>query len=162
MPYPQNQNYRSGGYQGGGYQNGGYRKKDENLVPCPDFKLYSDPVNKVRERKLYEETAKEIAKSFKDITKTRLRRFFDEAKSIARKPGFSENYSSEEASIVLLKSKVSYMIGRETGNREENGLRNLKKFFDIGIAQVHDAQSYKDFVTLFEAVYGYFYEEARD
>ena len=63
---------------------------------------------------------------------------------------------------MLLKSKISYMIGRTNNRKEKNALNNLKAFFDIGLKQVHDAAAYHVFVTLFEAVYGFFYEEAHD
>lgn len=135
--------------------------KGHELPSCPDFNLYEDPANRIVGKALYGETAEKIAESFKTISKTRLRRFFDEVKAISRKPGFIENFDKEEAEIILLKSKVAYMIGRASV-KEKAGLKNLKVFFDKGLKQVNDGASYMVFMTLFEAAYGYFYETAED
>lgn len=130
--------------------------------PCPEFSLYADKAEKIVDRNLYDATARAIAESFLGISQTRLRRFFDEVKSIARHPGFRSDFAREEASIMLLKSKISYMIGRASNDRDERAsLNNLKRFFDIGLKQVDSADSYLVFVTLFEAVYGFFYEKSR-
>ena len=130
--------------------------------PCQNFKLYADKTKGIVGKDLYDATAKAIADSLLGISQTRLRRFFDEVKSIARHPGFKTDFVKEEASISLLKSKISYMIGRARNDRddkENESLNNLKKFFEIGLQQVDSADSYLVFVTLFEAVYGFFYEK---
>lgn len=138
------------------------RKVPEN-PPCPDFSLYSDKYNKIVGVDLFDSKAKDIAASFKGISQTRLRRFFDEVKSISRRPDLEKNFEKEKAYIMLLKSRVSYMIGRAgSDSRDEKaGLINLKEFFDTGLKQVDSAESYLVFVTLFEAVYGFFYETSR-
>lgn len=128
---------------------------------CPQFFLYKEGTKTV-DRNLYDKTAQDIAKSLSGISKTRLRRFFDEVKKLSNNPCLDTNFEKEEASIMLLKSKISYMIGRTNNRKEKNALNNLKAFFDIGLKQVHDAAAYHVFVTLFEAVYGFFYEEAYD
>lgn len=135
----------------------------KNYPPCPDFKLYADKSNGIVGKDLYDTTAKAIAESLLGITQTRLRRFFDAVKSISRHPGFRTDFAKEEASIALLKSKIAYMIGRARNDRDEKereSLNNLKKFFEIGLQQVDSADSYLVFVTLFEAVYGFFYEKS--
>lgn len=150
-PNPKGNNY---GYKN---QTGGIVRKDELKVPpCPEFSLCDE--NKIVNRDLYTKTAKAIAESLKEISQTRLRRFFDEVKTISRRPRFKEEYKKNEASIMLLESKIAYMIGRSTIKAEKDSLNNLKKFFEIGLKQVHDADSFIVFVTLFEAVYGFFYE----
>lgn len=146
----------------GSFNKNANRNGQEN-PPCPDFSLYSDKYNKIVGVDLFDSKAKDIAASFKGISQTRLRRFFDEVKSISRRPDLEKNFEKEKAYIMLLKSRVSYMIGRAgTDSRDEKaGLINLKKFFDTGLKQVDSADSYLVFVTLFEAVYGFFYETSR-
>lgn len=143
------------------YNNQGGGRPDA-YPPCPEFKLYADKSKEIVGKDLYDTTAKAIADSLLGISQTRLRRFFDEVKSIARHPGFKTDFAKEEASIALLKSKIAYMIGRASNDRDEKAsLNNLKRFFDIGLNQVDSAASYLVFVTLFEAVYGFFYEKSR-
>ncbi len=139
----------------------GNNHNDYTQPKCPIFKLYSDEKNRIIDKELFAGTAEKIAESLSGITSTRLRRFFDEVKSISRRPDFKTDFDKELAYIMLLKSKISYMIGRarQEGKREQAGLQNLKSFFMIGLEQVKDAESYLVFVTLFEAVYGFFYEK---
>lgn len=133
---------------------------DRSLPQCPKFKLYSDEKDRIIDKELFDRTAKEIANSFKGISPTKFRRFFDEVKSISRRPDFKVSFD-KDMSHILLKSKISYMIGRAVKDnaKEVPALRNLQYFINQGLKQSIDAESYLVFVLLFEAVYGFYYEK---
>lgn len=151
-------------------RNGNDRRSGGNYGPKPyvappavqEFRLYKHvDGRKVVDADLFDKKAKEIASTFEGISSTRMRRFFDSVKVISRKPDFESRFDEIALpEIKLLKSKCAYMVGRIDGD-EKKKLRNLKEFISNGIDQVNCAKDYQVFVSVFEAVYGFFYETAK-
>lgn len=143
---------------------GGKNKAKLYVVPpvVRNFKLYKyENGLEVVDADLFDKQAKAIATTFSGISSTRMRRFFDSVKVISRKPDFeSRFYEASLPAIKLLKSKCAYMVGRTDG-KERNDLKNLKEFISNGVDQVTCAKDYQVFVSVFEAVYGFFYETAK-
>lgn len=145
---------------GAAYKGGNYGAKHDVASPAVlNFKLYKDEGDRrVVDADLFDKQAKAIATTFSGISSTRMRRFFDSVKVISRKPDFESRF--DEASlpeIRLLKSKCAYMVGRADGKEREK-LKNLKEFISNGVDQVKCAKDYQVFVSVFEAVYGFFYD----
>lgn len=162
MSYQSNPNWNNP-RNGSAYRGGNYGSKPDVVLPAVlKFRLYKDKDGrKVIDADLFDKKAKEIATTFSGISSTRMRRFFDSVKVISRKPDFKSRF--EDASlpeIKLLKSKCAYMVGRADGKEREK-LKNLKEFISNGVDQVTCAEDYQVFVSVFEAVYGFFYETAK-
>ncbi|MDR1636741.1 MAG: type III-A CRISPR-associated protein Csm2 [Treponema sp.] len=115
---------------------------------------------------LFEETARKIAESFfRDkyvcVTKTQIRRLFDEVKRFVQLLDISEEqWEAQKPYIRMISSKASYSIARAIEkNRDAEGVyKNLRDFITQGIKQVHDADDFRVFAALFEAAYGFYYE----
>ena len=121
---------------------------------------------------LFDGIAKDIAKSFvgKDrsnrpcgVGRTQMRRLYDEVKRFEQNlDGTQETWNKHYPYIRMIKSKLSYNITRA---KEKNrdcavGYDNLSRFITDGIKQVNNENDYLIFVALFEAVYGFYYEES--
>ena len=116
---------------------------------------------------LFDTKAKEIASSFigKDqygkicgLTSSQLRKIFDEVKR------FEGNFSSDKEAdwikkkpyVKMIKSKVAYTIAR---NGAKKGVwKNFEYFISSCIDKVESEKDYHVFLSLFEAVYGFYYE----
>ena len=166
------QNNRQGGgsYQGSGNRNYNDRPQTEK-IPLPVFEYY-EADNQTINPKLFDETAKKLAESLKGVTGTQLRRIFDEVKrfeQLLETSGDNEEqkWKEQEAYIRMIKSKVSYSTTRATEQAKKQkkfddigGYENLSKFVASGIDKVKKPKDFKIFVSLFEAVYGFYYEIA--
>ncbi|MFW5995284.1 MAG: type III-A CRISPR-associated protein Csm2 [Spirochaetia bacterium] len=135
-----------------------------------DFRLKTDD-GRVPED-LYDRDAERIAGALvepvggnrvKGVSRHRLRRLFDEVKRIQRRLQFTTEqdrdatWSAVLPLVKLLKSKVAYVAARaERGEQEYYDA--LKIFFTVGIDQIFTAEDFERFATLFEAVYGFYYE----
>lgn len=120
---------------------------------------------------LFDSKAKEIASSFigKDqygkncgLTSSQLRKIFDEVKRF--EGNFGSNKESEwvkkKPYIKMIKSKVAYTIAR---NGAKKGVwKNFEYFISSCIDKVESEKDYHVFLSLFEAVYGFYYELAID
>ena len=116
---------------------------------------------------LFDSKAKEIAASFKDdhnngVTSTQLRRIFDEVKRFEQILSTGENqWDKQLPYIKMIKSKVAYSVARAIKNKQsEAAYKNLEKFINDAIGLVEKKEDFRIFVSLFEAVYGYYYELA--
>lgn len=120
---------------------------------------------------LFDKTAESIAESFtgKDnrgnvfgVSKTQLRRLFDEVKRFEQNlDGSPETWKKHYPYIRMIKSKVSYNVARaiEKSRFEVDVYKKLSAFITEGINLVKTEDDYRVFVTLFEAVYGFYYEK---
>lgn len=119
---------------------------------------------------LYDATAKGIAERFVDgkatVSKHQLRRLYDDVKRIKRRLDNQQASDSESAwefalpEIKLMKSKIAYVAARASAQdrKATAQYQAFKQFVDQGIDQSNDPKSFNTFVTLFEAVYGFYYE----
>lgn len=121
---------------------------------------------------LFDETAKNIAKTFsgKDrygkkvgVSSTQIRRIFDEVKRFDQLIGTSaEQWDKQLPYIKMIKSKVCYTVARavKTKPSEKEVYQNLAAFIADGVDTIKTKEDYHVFVSLFEAVYGFYYEAA--
>lgn len=149
--------------------NNDYNRGQQNKgVPAPkavQYKLMEGgniPVS------LFDTTAKSIAESFVktdekgskgQISATQLRRLFDEVKRYERILESGGDWNSQKPYIKMIKSKVAYTVARAKSRNSKAAAYygNLESFISTGIDQVNDEKQYHILVTLFEAVYGYYY-----
>lgn len=128
---------------------------------------------------LFNEFAEKIAKSFAlispnpknlrrdGVTSTQVRRLFDEIKRYERiiKDDDQKSWNEQYPYIKMMKSKVHYTVAR--AKKRANSITqkcydNLSDFISEGIDLIKDANDYHVFVSLFEAVYGFYYENRPD
>jgi CRISPR-associated protein Csm2 len=116
---------------------------------------------------LFDKKAEEMAESFKGVTGTQLRRLFDEVKRFEKiLDAFPEQWDKQEPYIRMIKSKSSYTVARAAAKlpkydtQTKGAYDNLRAFIAEGIDTVKEAKDYQIFASLFEAVYGYYYEKA--
>lgn len=148
-------------------QKGAYYEK---TFTVPEFHLYKDRDKHIVDRNLYDGVALNIAKAFFGISKTSLRNFYNDVKEIAKKPNLKSDFDMIVPSVMLLKSKVSYKIGRVKSRDEKgddlSGLLELRKFINQGLSEVGDgadaADAFLVFTTLFEAVIGFHSEICKE
>jgi len=121
---------------------------------------------------LFDTVAKDYAKSFassssnKDgslrwegVTKTQLRRFFDEVKRFEQILPNS-TWQEQLPFIKMLKSKINYGVARVKSKGNSKGYDKFAEFITEGIDLIKKEKDYHTFVSLFEAVYGFYYETA--
>jgi CRISPR-associated protein Csm2 len=157
------QNNRGGNNYGDRHDN---REQPQALPPVKIDSFYKDAAKNPKDE-LFEKTAQEIAKSFYienvriGVSKTQLRRLFDEVKRFEQILEASEDqWEAQKPYIKMVNSKVSYSIARaiEKSRNAEGAYKNLKSFITQGINLVNDARDFHVFVSLFEAAYGFYYE----
>ncbi|AEF83656.1 putative crispr-associated protein, Csm2 family [Treponema primitia ZAS-2] len=156
---------RNGGYRGN--QDRGGQRNDLPPSPPPvkidsfyaDGKLLVD---------LFDETAEKIADSFlvkntrTAVSKTQLRRLFDEVKRFEQIIDVSpEQFSSQLPYIRMIRSKVTYLTARAIKDNFAAKVvyQNLSAFISDCIKLIKEAKDYHVFVSLFEAVYGFYWEK---
>jgi len=141
--------------------------------------FYSDVEKKKVRADLFDDTAKLIAGTLSEsiadptgerrpqkagVSSTQLRRLFDEVKSFERtlKTDNTQSWEKEYPYILMIKSKVAYTVARavKKSDRCEKYYHALQNFVNEGIGQIKEERDYHIFVTLFEAVYGFYYENA--
>lgn len=161
MAYNQN----NGNRNGGGFQR--REKVDLTFAPASvQFEFYTND-GKVSDN-LFEDISKNIAKTFigKDengkptnVSPTQLRKFFDEVKSYEKYFVSSNKSKWEEKKpyIKMLKSKIAYAVARKKVTK--GVYKNLEKFIFDCVNSVNEEKDYFVFLSLFEAVYGFYAEE---
>jgi CRISPR-associated protein Csm2 len=141
----------------GFYVNGGATSKDGSRIVRPE---------------LFDEEAKKIAGSFSSkndrgylegVGATQLRRIFDEVKRFDQLlQAGPEQWEKQLPYIKMVKSKIRYTVARATKNKSNLAkyYKNLADFIANGVDQIENRQDYEVFLALFEAVYGFYYENA--
>lgn len=111
------------------------------------------------------------AKKYKEVrngvTSTQIRRLFDEIKRYERLINDDDcsSWEKQYPYIKMIKSKVHYTVARSKKNgKREDAIYydNLSQFISEGIDLIKSAKDYHIFVSLFEAVYGFYYENRPD
>lgn len=131
---------------------------------------------------LFNEVAEKIAKSFatvekyetdrgtkenrSGITSTQLRRLFDEVKRYETliDDDSPESWKEQYPYIKMIRAKTRYTVARAKRRDAKNAkyYDNLSLFISEGIGLIQKAKDYHVFVSLFEAVYGFYYENRPD
>lgn len=161
-------------YSGG---NGGYSGRPQQ----PDLSEIKEPVKidsfykagtNIPKEDLFDKTALMVAESFVGknkkgfeigVSSTQLRRIFDEVKRYERVLlGTDAKWEEQFPYVKMIKSKVAYTVARASKTKpEEKGVyKNLEAFISSGINLIKAEKDYHTFVSLFEAVYGFYYEKA--
>ena len=100
------------------------------------------------------------------VTSTQLRKLFDEVKRYERLIINDEikNWDAQYPYIKMIKSKVHYATARAKKDKKNDAIYydNLCDFISGGIELIKSPQDYHVFVSLFEAVYGFYYEKRPD
>ncbi len=172
MGYQQNNNGSRGDF-GNRNSYGNKQFEDKSFIPQAIVvdSFYKDNGSTIKQE-LFDETASKIANSFIGqnrrgsdigITSTQLRRIFDEVKRFEQILSVSpDQWEVQYPYIRMIKSKVAYTVARAAKDKaDEAGLyKNLEKFISSCIDLVKTNKDYEVFVSLFEAVYGFYYEKA--
>ena len=144
--------------------------------------FYEQGTNKIRSD-LFNEFAERVAKSLavviensnnkgpkefrNGVSSTQLRRLFEEVKRYETliKDDDENSWNEYLPYIKMIKSKVHYTVARakrRCNERDDKYYDNLSFFISEGIELVNSVEEYHIFVSLFEAVYGYYYENRPD
>lgn len=129
--------------------------------------FYTDTEKKIIKPELFDTFAFKIAKSFIGknekgvVTSTQLRRLFDEVKRFEQMLIVKKDCEWAELIpyVKMIKSKTAYAVARAAKNKSAE-YKNLETFISSGIDQVKSEKDFHIFVSLFEAVYGFYYEFA--
>ncbi len=126
-----------------------------------DIKFYDESKNIQEE--LYNRIAEDIAETLasssgKKLSRTQLRRFFDEVKAIQRylnqfddKKRKKEEFRKKLPEVKMIKAKVTYARGRNKVTKE------FADFIEKSISLIKTPKDFEVFCKFFEAVYGFFY-----
>lgn len=102
-------------------------------------------------------------KPFKNgVSSTQIRKLFDEIKRYERLiiEDDLSSWDKQYPYIKMMKSKVSYSVARskKKHQRDAKYYDNLANFISEGIDLINTPKDYHVFVSLFEAVYGFYYQ----
>lgn len=165
-------NGNSGKHYGNSQGSKDYGKPDDSYVPeGVAVKTFYTSDGKTIEPNLFDSTAKKIAESFtgKDkgktigVTSTQLRRIFDEVKRFEQiLSADTQQWEKQLPYIKMIKSKVAYTVARaaKTKPAARKVYKNLDTFISSSIDLIKQENDYMAFLSLFEAVYGFYYEKA--
>jgi CRISPR type III-A-associated protein Csm2 len=112
------------------------------------------------------ETARNFGVFFangRNPSKTQLRGFYADAKTLENKMRGSgvvigsKAFKQHEYLIRMLKAKVAYVYGKETGKYVS---REFKRFIDTCIDAVQDERDFEAFMRLFESTVGFYFGRA--
>ena len=172
MGYQQNNNATKGEF-GNRNSYGNRQFEDKSFTPpAVPIKAFYKEDGKTIISDLFDNKAEEVSKSFlgrnkqgrdTGVTSTQLRRIFDEVKRFEQILSASpEQWDNQYPYIRMIKSKVAYTVARAAKDKaDEAGLyKNLEIFIGSCIDLVKSNKDYEIFVSLFEAVYGFYYEKA--
>ena len=160
-------NYNGNGSfsRGGGGQGYGQRPQIEYPLPVKIDRFYDDKGDVKKD--LFDKTALEVAKSLGSkevrlgVSSTQLRRFFDEVKRYDRLLSMqNQSWEKQKPYIRMLKSKIAYSVARVKKGSDKPYYKNLSEFVNSCIDCVEEKDDYHVFTSLFEAVYGFYYEIA--
>jgi len=124
--------------------------------------LFDDEANNIASSFVITEKDKDGRTFVYGVSKTQLRRLFDEVKRFEQNlNGESEVWQKHLPYIRMIKSKVSYNTSRakEKERKKEKVYNNLSDFITKGIDLIKKEEDYYVFLALFEAVYGFYYEK---
>jgi len=105
--------------------------------------------------------ANKYANAMKGLTSTQLRKFYSDLSSLEKQISEKSNeFTKLYPSILMLKSKVAYAVGKADKNTKR-GLEEFKEFMDYLVdtvsvnSQSAGVQSFSAVKTFFEAIVGY-------
>ncbi len=112
--------------------------------------------NNIYDYKMVTDEAEKTANILKNgkLTKTQLRKFFNEFKNYERQIDSNESFEKNKAFIYMIKSKAAY-----SSNKISNEFKN---FIYRAIKSINNYENFTDFMIFFESVYGFLKNELKD
>jgi len=109
-----------------------------------------------------EELLKKTAESLKRVSKTQMRKVFDEIKRFKFMLDANKKLGYCISSHFDAKTKISYLCKRKSDDSKNDAsyYANLKKLIFRLIDMCNSKKSYEAYVTFIEALYGFYYEIA--
>ena len=159
-------------HQSGGYGNRAAFEDKSELKKAVEITTFYKAGTRLPLPDLFDAKALEVAESFIGknkrgfdigVSSTQLRRLFDEVKRYEQVLSASDtSWEAQLPYIKMIKSKVAYTVARAAKQKpEEKGVyKNLETFISSSINLIQTENDYHVFVSLFEAVYGFYYEKA--
>lgn len=128
--------------------------------------FYVDERKRILEPEIFNSKAEEVAKKIRGVTKTQIRRVFDELKRLKRKV---EKTNSEEEFrrilpyILMERSRIAYTVTRAKKNAKKEDIESyneLKRLFDhnLTINNIKSQKDYINFCDFMEAIVAFHYE----
>lgn len=110
-----------------------------------------------------EELLTQIAKAIQNVSKSQMRKVFDEVKRHKFALEAGQKWEDIYPQVLMQKAKISYLCKRKSEDNkiDESYYNNLKKLIFQLADDCRSAESYKAYATFLEALYGYYYEIAR-
>ncbi len=121
--------------------------------------LYSDVAENIAKKMVYSFSAGKRDK-VNGVSRSQLRKLFDEFKRLQKILKEKDNWDELYPQVKLIKSKVAYAIARAKKNSRgvDKQYDELNKFLVSGINSIKTKKDFFVFCTLFEAVYGFYYQ----
>lgn len=110
-----------------------------------------------------EELLLNTAKALEEVSKSQMRKVFDEIKSFKFVLETGESWDKVYPLILMQKAKISYLCKRKSEDckRDAEYYKNLKKLIFNLIDMCNSREAYFAYATFMEALYGFYYEIAK-
>jgi len=124
-----------------------------------DNYFFTDREKKIIKEELLTTEAQNKGHNFADkgLTRTQLRKFFHDVKSLQSRVE-SRLFTEVKPLISMLKAKAAYAT--RSGGQQKIP-QEFKNFLDESVNNIKDKEDFKAFCLIFEAIVGFFYEKAR-
>jgi len=93
------------------------------------------------------------------MTTSQLRKFFGEIKRIQVENSNNKNFNIIKKSIVLLKPKLAYAVGRSHDNKPNNKITDFYNVISTAIDQVDNHEKFENLVQIIEAIVAFHKEK---
>lgn len=124
--------------------------------------LFDEKATEIAKLFLYDFTNRKGEKKYGGVSRNQLRKVFDEFKRLDRLLDEKKNWDEVFPMIKMIKSKVAYNVSRAKKNEKNYKAKKcydeLYEFVKAGIDAVSSREDYSILCTLFEAIYGFYYE----
>ena len=129
--------------------------------------LYENVEKRIVRKDLLDTVAKKHAEEIQKVSKTQMRRIYDELKRLKRKVerADEQEFTKLLPYIFMEKSKIAYTVARAKKNKKKedgDSYENLKKIIEkyITTGNIKQKGDYLVFCDLMEAIIGFHYEKA--
>ena len=146
--------------------NGGGQKREKiDLTYAPTLENFTFYTNGKITEKLFDDIAENISKTFigknseghaDHVSATQVRKIYDEVKGFEKYfiSSTKSDWEEKKPYIKMLKSKVAYTVARKGVTK--GVYKNFEKFISDCVNQTKEEKDYFVFLSLFEAVYGFY------
>jgi len=158
MPYNNNRDFHNKNQGNPNAEGNSPRKMPADIIGNDGF--YDKDGNP--KKGLFDGIAQDLAKNMgrNAISTSQFRRIFDEVKRYERLIA-KEDFGKYHPYILMIKSKTRYAVARATKNQKDfivNAYEYFYEFIKYGLSRINNEKDYRVFLALFEAVYGFIYE----